>query len=86
MPGRGHHHKRLTTVRLNDEDYRSVLFLSKKYEINKADVLREAVHNGIIHLLNGEDENAILAGRLSQSVADVDGASFVSQIRKDLDL
>ena len=76
----------LTTLRLDPEDYKAICLLSKKRKIKKADILRQTIHNGLIHLLNGEDENALLGERLGDRVADVDGATYLANLKKDLGL
>jgi hypothetical protein len=74
----------LTTLRLDPEDYKAICLLSKKRKMKKSDVLRQTVHNGLIHLLNGEDENTLLAKRLGDRVADVDGATYLAKLKREL--
>lgn len=74
----------LTTLRLDPEDYKAICLLSKKRKMRKADILRQTIHNGLVHLLNGEDENTLLAERLGDRVSDVDGATYLAQLKKEL--
>jgi len=76
----------LTTLRLDPEDYKAICLLSKKRKLKKSDVLRQTIHNGLIHLLNGEDENLLLAERLADRVADVDGTTYLADLKKELGL
>ncbi|MBI4669063.1 MAG: hypothetical protein HY747_07730 [Elusimicrobia bacterium] len=76
--------KHLTTVRLDHEDYMAICLLSKKYKMPKANILRQTIHNGVIHLINGEEENALLLKRLSRKGPDVEGATFLAYLKKEL--
>jgi len=76
----------LTTLRLDPEDYKAICLLSKKRRMKKSEVLRQAIHNGLIHLLNGADENVLLAERLADRVADVDGATYLADLKRELGL
>lgn len=78
--------KTLTTIRLDPEDYKAICLLSKKRKLKKSDVIRQTVHNGLVYLLNGEDEDALAAKRLAQRVADVDGATYLAHLNKELGL
>ncbi len=78
--------KNLTTIRLDPEDYKAICLLSKNRRMRKSEVLRLTIHNGLTHLLNGEDENVLLRKRLADKVADVDGASYLAGLKKELGL
>lgn len=77
--------KYLTTIRLNPEDCESVRLLSKKRHMKRAEVLREAVHNGLVHLVNGEEEGSLLTKRLARRTVDIDGPSFLARLKKEIE-
>ena len=76
--------KTLTTVRLDPEDYRAIVTLSRRQGLKKSEAIRQTIHYGLIYLLNGENEEELVQRRLSQKVTDIDGATFLAQLKKEL--
>lgn len=76
--------KTLTTIRLDPEDYKAICLLSRRYKLKRAEVLRRSIHKGLVFLLNGEDEDSLVAGRLADRVSDVDGATYLAQLKREL--
>lgn len=78
--------KRLTTVRLNPEDFEKVKKLTDREQTTPAEVIRKAVHIGIVSLPGGEEEDALIRRRLAQKVKDIDGESFLKALKKEFHL
>ncbi len=78
--------KHLTTIRLDPEDHAAITMLCKKWHMRMSDVIRETIHSGLTHMLNGQEENALLEARLSKKTKDIDGPTFLASLKKDLKL
>ena len=78
--------KRLTTVRLNPADYEKVKKLAEREQTTPTEVIRKAVHIGIVSLLGGEEEDTLIRRRLGQKVKDIDGESFLRALKKEFHL
>lgn len=75
--------KRVTTVRLDPEDYEKIERLAEITHQTKSQVIRRSLEEGIVNLIGGEEEDELLKKRLAERVPDVEGKSFFEQLKRE---
>lgn len=75
--------KRVKTVRLEEEDYEKISMLAKKTHKTESQVIRESIRLGIIDLIGEEEEDELLKKRLAQKAPDVDGTTFIKELKRE---
>ncbi|HCG99039.1 MAG TPA: hypothetical protein DE036_04355 [Actinobacteria bacterium] len=76
--------KRVKTVRLEQEDYEKISMLAKKTHKTESQIIRESISLGIVDLISEEEEDELLRRRLSQKTPDVDGKTFIEELKQEL--
>lgn len=78
--------KKVTTVRLDREDFEKIKRLAERTHQSKSQVIRKTVEIGLVDLMGGVEEDKLLKERLAEKIPDVDGKSFVEQLKRELSL
>ena len=78
--------KKVKTVRFEESELSRIKLAALRLDLPEAEVIRRAVNIGIMDLINGEDEDAILRRRLADKSPDVDGETFLLSLKKEFSL
>jgi hypothetical protein len=78
--------KKVKTVRFEESELSRIKLAALRLDLPEAEVIRRAVNIGIMDLINGEDEDAILRRRLADESPDVDGETFLHSLKKEFSL
>ena len=78
--------KKVKTVRFEESELSRIKLAALRLDLPEAEVIRRAVNIGIMDLINGEDEDAILRRRLADKTPDVDGETFLLSLKKEFSL
>jgi hypothetical protein len=78
--------KKVKTVRFEESELSRIKLAALRLDLPEAEVIRRAVNIGIMDLINGEDEDAILRRRLADKSPDVDGETFLHSLKKEFSL
>jgi hypothetical protein len=75
--------KKITTVRFEEVDLDRIKFAARKEHLPESEVIRKAVHIGLVDMLDGENEDDLLRRRMADSSPDIDGESFIESLKKE---
>jgi hypothetical protein len=75
--------KKVTTVRFEEVDLERIKFAARKENSPESEIIRKAVHIGLVDLLDGENEDDLLRRRMADHSPDIDGESFLKSLRKE---
>jgi hypothetical protein len=78
--------KKVKTVRFEESELSRIKMAALRLDLPEAEVIRRAVYIGIMDLMNGEDEDAVLRRRLADKSPDVDGETFLLSLKKEFSL
>jgi hypothetical protein len=77
--------KKVTTVRLEEVDLDRIKFAARKENSSESEIIRKAVHIGLVDLLNRENEDDLLRRRMADHSPDIDGESFLKSLKKEFE-
>jgi len=78
--------KRVKTVRFDDTELERIKRAALRHHLSEAEVIRKVVNIGLIDLLDGEDEDALLRQRMADKTPDIDGQSFLNSLKAEFDI
>jgi hypothetical protein len=78
--------KRVKTVRFDDTELERIKHAALRHHLSEAEVIRKVVNIGLVDLLDGEDEDALLRQRMADKTPDIDGQSFLNSLKAEFDI
>jgi len=75
--------KRVKTVRFDDTELERIKHVAIQQRLSEAEVIRKVVNIGLVDLLDGEDEEALLRQRMADKTPDIDGQSFLNSLKAE---
>ena len=78
--------KKVKTVRFEDTELHRIRLAASRHHLSEAEIIRKAVHIGLIDFLDGEEENKLLRRRMADKSSDIDGESFLKSLKKEFNL
>jgi len=75
--------KKVKTVRFEEGELDRIKFAARREHLPESEVIRKAVHIGLIDLLNGENEDDLLRSRMGDKSPDIDGETFLKSLKKE---
>jgi hypothetical protein len=78
--------KRVKTVRFDDTELERIKHVALRHRLSEAEVIRKVVNIGLVDLLDGEDEDALLRQRMADKAPDIDGQSFLNSLKAEFDI
>jgi hypothetical protein len=78
--------KRVKTVRFDDTELDRIKQAALRHHLSEAEVIRKVVNIGLVDLLDGEDEDALLQRRMADKKPDIDGQSFLNSLKAEFDI
>ncbi|MBA4396539.1 MAG: hypothetical protein C0394_04030 [Syntrophus sp. (in: bacteria)] len=78
--------KRVKTVRFDDTELDRIKHAARQHHLSEAEVIRKVVNIGLVDLLDGEDEDALLQRRMADKKQDIDGQSFLNSLKAEFDI
>ena len=75
--------KKVKTVRFEEGDLDRIKFAARREQLPESEIIRKAVHLGLIDLLDGENEDELLRRRMADRSPDIDGESFLKSLKKE---
>lgn len=75
--------KRVKTVRFDDTELERIKHVAIQQHLSEAEVIRKVVNIGLVDLLDGEDEEALLRQRMADKTPDIDGQSFLNSLKAE---
>jgi len=78
--------KRVKTVRFDVTDLERIRIAALRHHLSEAEVIRKVVSVGLVDLLDGENEDALLRQRMADKTTDIDGQSFLHSLKAEFDV
>ena len=78
--------KRVKTVRFDDTELERIKRAALRHHLSVAEVIRKVVSIGLVDLLDGEDEDALLRQRITDKTPDIDGPSFLNSLKAEFNI
>ncbi len=78
--------KRVKTVRFDNTELERIKYAAHQHHLSEAEVIRKIVSIGLVDLLDGEDEIALLRQRMADRAPDIDGRSFLNSLKAEFDI
>jgi hypothetical protein len=75
--------KIVKTVRFEKIDLDRIKIAARKEHLPESEIIRKAVQIGLVDLLDGEEEDALLRRRLVDRSQDIDGETFLKSLKKE---
>lgn len=75
--------KKVKTVRFEEVDLDRIKFAARREHLPESEIIRKAVHIGLVDLIDGENEDDLLRRRMADHSPDVDGESFLKSLKKE---
>ncbi|MFH0787345.1 MAG: hypothetical protein V2B13_06985 [Pseudomonadota bacterium] len=75
--------KIVKTVRFEEVDLDRIKFAARREQLPESEIIRKAVHIGLVDLLDGENEDDLLRRRMADHSPDIDGESFLKSLKKE---
>ena len=75
--------KIVKTVRFEEVDLDRIKIAARREHLPESEVIRKAVHIGLVDLLDGEIEDDLLHRRMADRSPDIDGESFLKSLKKE---
>jgi hypothetical protein len=74
--------KKVKTVRFDETDLDRIKFAARREHLPESEIIRKAVHIGLVDLLDGENEDDLLRHRMADRSPDIDGESFLKSFKR----
>ncbi len=70
-------------MRFEEVDLDRIKFASRREHLSESEIIRKAVHIGLVDLIDGENEDDLLRRRMADRSPDIDGESFLKSLKKE---